>query len=121
MNKRSLLYSFLIALALTFLGILFFDRPVAAFVQRIEGQHSLILTKGTSWLELASGYSIGKFFLGFLLLGAGGLLFISKSTRHLAWMALFVGSTHLVSRVIAGVLKEVFERQRPFQVIQAGD
>ncbi|MEY2529476.1 MAG: hypothetical protein QOJ05_1566 [Verrucomicrobiota bacterium] len=121
MNKRSLLYSFLIALALTFLGILFFDKPVAAFVHQIGGQQSSFLNEGTSGLELASGYSISKFFLGFLLVGASALLFISRSTRRLAWMLMFVGCTHLICRVTAGVLKEVFERLRPYEVIRAGD
>ena len=121
MNQRSLLYSFLIALALTFLGIFLFDKPVAAFVHQIGGEQSSFLKEGTSWLELAGGYAIGKFFLGFLLLGASALLFISKATRRVAWMAMFVGCTHLASRVTAGVLKEVFDRLRPHEVIQAGD
>jgi membrane-associated phospholipid phosphatase len=79
------------------------------------------LKQGTSWLELASCYPISKFFIGFLLLVAGGLLLIWKSARPVAAMLLFVGSTHLVGRVTAGVLKEVFHRLRPFEVIQAGD
>jgi membrane-associated phospholipid phosphatase len=36
-------------------------------------------------------------------------------------MLAFLGSTHLVCRVTAGVLKEVFHRLRPFEVIQAGN
>jgi hypothetical protein len=75
MSKRSLFYSFIIALALTFLGIFFFDRPIAAFVERVGGSQSFILRKGTDWLEVASFYRIGKFFIGFLLLGAGALCF----------------------------------------------
>jgi len=121
MNRRSLLYSFLIALALIFLGILFFDQPVAALVQRIGGRQSLILREGTSWLEVVSGYSISKFFVGFLLLGVGALLLIAKSTRSVAWMLLFVGCAHLVCRVTAGVLKEVFDRLRPCEVVDAGN
>jgi membrane-associated phospholipid phosphatase len=121
MNKRSLLYSFIIALALTLLAILFFDQPIAAFVQQIGGSQLSIFREGTDWLELASGYSIGKFFIGFLLLGAGGLLLIWKPARRVAWILVFIGSTHLVCRATAGVLKEVFRRLRPFEVIQAGN
>src|SRR5436190_9467674 len=36
-------------------------------------------------------------------------------------MQLFIGSTQCTTRVIAGTLKGVFERLRPFEVIQAGD
>ena len=36
-------------------------------------------------------------------------------------MLLFLGSAQCVTRLIAGTLKGVFERLRPFEVIQAGD
>jgi membrane-associated phospholipid phosphatase len=121
MNKRSLLYPFIIALALTFLGIFLFDQPVAAFVHQIGGEQSWLLKQGTSWLEFASFYHISKFFIGFLLLGTGALLFVWKPARRVAWLLVFIGSTHLACRVTAGVLKEVFHRLRPFEVIQAGN
>jgi membrane-associated phospholipid phosphatase len=55
------------------------------------------------------------------MLGAGALLFIAKSTRPAAWMLLFIATTHLVTRVTAGTLKNVFTRLRPFEVIEAGN
>jgi membrane-associated phospholipid phosphatase len=121
MNRRQLLFAFFIATALTLLGIFLVDQPVAAFVQRAGGRQSVVLQQGTSWLELASGYEIAKYFLSYLLLAAGALLFIARSTRPAGWIFLFVGCSHLVTRVTAGVLKNVFDRLRPFEVIQAGD
>ena len=121
MNRRQLLITFVVAVILTVLAIFFFDRPVAAFVQRAGGRESAILQGGTHWLEVASGFPINRYFLAYLLLGAAALLFIAKSTRPAAWMFLFIGSTHLVSRLIAGVLKNVFNRLRPFEVIEAGN
>lgn len=124
MNRRILTYSFVIALLLTLLSIFFLDQPVAAFVQRVGGRQSPLFQEGTHWLEIASGFTIpqiGRYFLAYLLLGAAALLFIARSTRHLAWICLFIGSTHLVARVVAGVLKNVFNRLRPFEVIQAGN
>ena len=121
MNRRQLLWAFLVAIVLTLLGIFFLDQPVAAFVQRVGGRQSVILQEGTHWLEVASGFPIGKFFLSYLLLGAAALLFIARSTRAVAWMLLFVGCSQLLTRIIAGVLKNVFQRLRPFEVIQAGN
>ena len=121
MNQRLIKYSFLIGLVLTVLSILFFDRPIAAFVQRIGGRDSAILQQGTQWLEIASGFPIGRYFLSWVLLGAAALLFIARSTRAAAWMFLFVACTQLVTRVTAGVFKNVFDRLRPFEVIAAGD
>jgi membrane-associated phospholipid phosphatase len=121
MNKRQIFYSFLVALVLTLLSIFFFDQPIAAFALRAGGRQSVILQQGTHWLEIASGFPIARYFLAWLLLGAGALLFIWKSSRPAAWMLLFVGCAHIVTRLTAGTLKNVFERLRPFEVIQAGN
>jgi membrane-associated phospholipid phosphatase len=120
-NQRQLWVFLLIAIVLTALGIFLLDQPIAAFVQRVGGRESKILQEGTHWLEIASGFPIARYFLAYLLLGAAALLFIAKSTRLAAWMLLFIGSTHLITRVVAGVLKNVFHRLRPFEVIQAGN
>jgi membrane-associated phospholipid phosphatase len=121
MNRRQLVYSALVALVLTLLSIFFLDQPIAAFAQRTGGRQSPLLLEGTRWLEIAAGLPIHRFFLSYLLLGVGALLFIAKRTRAIAWMLLFIGSAQFVTRLTAGVLKNVFERLRPFEVIQAGD
>ena len=121
MNRRQLIWAFLIAVLLTVLSIFLFDQPIAAFVQRAGERESPVLQEGTHWLEIASGFPITRYFLAYLLLGGAALLFISKSTRLAAWMLLFVGSTHLITRLVAGVLKNVFQRLRPFEVIQTGN
>jgi membrane-associated phospholipid phosphatase len=121
MNKRQIVYSFFVALVLALLSIFFFDQPIAAFVQRAGGRESVILQQGTHWLEVASGFPIDRYFLTYLLLGASALLFISKSTRPIAWMLLFVACAHIVTRLTGGTLKNVFMRLRPFEVIQAGN
>src|SRR5947208_1801111 len=121
MNRRQLLWTFLVAVVLTLLSLFFLDQPIAAFVQRVGGRQSVILQGGTRWLEIASGFPIGKFFLSYVLLGAAALFFIAPSTRSVAWMLLFIGGSQLVTRLIVGGLKDVFQRLRPFEVIQAGN
>ena len=121
MTKRQIFYSFLAALLLTLLSIFLFDQPLAAFAQRAGGRESAFLQQGTHWLEVASGFPIARYFLAWLMLGAGALLFIAKSTRPAAWMLLFIAATHLVTRVTAGTLKNVFNRLRPFETIEAGN
>lgn len=121
MNRRQLLYSVLVAVILTLLGIFFFDQPIAAFVQRVGGRQSVILQEGTHWLEIVSGQTIDRYFLTYVLLGMAALLFISKASRSIAWILLFVGTAQVATRLTAGVLKNVFERLRPFQVIEAGN
>jgi membrane-associated phospholipid phosphatase len=121
MNRRQLLLFFVAAIGLTFLSIFLLDQPIAAFFQRAGGRQSPVFQEGTHWLEIASGFTIHRYFLPYLLLGAAAVLFIARSTRHLAWIFLFVGSTNFVTRLVAGVLKNVFSRLRPFEVIEAGN
>ena len=121
MNRRQLLLAFLVAVALTFAGIFIFDQPVAALVQRAGGRQSPVFLGGTHLLEIVSGYEIAKFFLSYLLLAVAAALFVARSTRPAAWTFLFIGSAHLITRLTAGVLKNVFDRLRPFEVIQAGN
>src|SRR2546423_10596487 len=121
MNRRQLLWAFFVAIVLTLLSIFLFDQPIGAFVERVGGRQSVLLQGGTHWLEVASGFRMGKFFLSYVLLGAAALFFIARSTRTAAWMLLFVGSSQLITRLIAGLLKNVFQRLRPFEVIQAGN
>lgn len=121
MNKRLIVYSILVTIALALLGIFFFDQPIAAFVQRAGGRESVILQQGTHWLEVASGFPIARYFLSYLLLGAAAILFAWKSTRSAAWIVFFVGAAQLITRLSVSTLKDVFHRLRPFEVIQAGN
>ena len=123
MNRRQIVYSIAVALALTLLSIFFFDQPIAAFVQKVDGKSSVILQQGTAFLEVISGFPIDRFALTLCaLLGAAGLiLFVWKSTRSAAWMLLFIGCAQFVTRITAGTLKNVFHRLRPFEVIEAGN
>lgn len=121
MNKRQIAYGFLLALVLTLLSIFFLDQPIAAFVLKAGGRQSVVLQQGTHWLEVASGFPIARYFLAWLMLGTSALLFIWKSSRPVAWMLLFIGTVHLVTRLTAGTLKNVFDRLRPFEVIEAGN
>ena len=121
MNKRQIVYSIFVALGLTLLSIFFFDQPIAAFVQRVGGRASPLLQKGTSLLEVLFGFTVAKYALTCALLAVAAIFYAWKSTRPAAWMILFVACSQLVARVTAGTLKNLFERLRPYEVIQAGN
>ena len=121
MNRRQISYSILVSLALTLLSIFFFDQPIADFVQRAGGRSSVILQQGTSYLEVISGFPIARYALTYALLTASLILSFWKSTRSAAWMLLFIACSQFATRLTAGTLKGVFERLRPFEVLQAGN
>ena len=120
MSRRSIILATALAIALSISSILFFDAPVAQFVYQLGGEHSKFLPSGTTALELVFGINFSKFALGFALIIAGLALFAWKAKRHIGWILLFIGCTHFTARLIAGVLKEVFHRLRPYEVLQSG-
>ena len=121
MNKRQIVYSLFGALGLTLLSIFLFDQPIAAFGQRVGGRSWPLFQEGTSLLEVLFGFTVAKYALTCALLAVAAVFFIWKSMRPTAWLILFVACTQLVTRVTAGTLKNVFQRLRPFEVIQAGN
>jgi membrane-associated phospholipid phosphatase len=121
MNKRQLISWIVVALVLTLLSIFLLDQPIAAFVQRAGGRSSTIFLKGTSFLEIAFGFPINRYALTYALLAAAAILFIWNSTRSAGWILLFIACAQLATRLTSVVLKGIFERLRPFEVIQAGN
>jgi membrane-associated phospholipid phosphatase len=68
-------------------------------------------------IEVAFGFPISKWLTGFVLVVAGAVLW---KARPWAPLVVYVGLTELVTRLIAGVLKNVFLRTRPFDA-RSGD
>lgn len=66
-------------------------------------------------IEYAFGFPISKWLTGFVLLLVAIVLFFAARWRPAAWLLLFVALSQLATRLIAGVLKNVFERTRPYQ------
>jgi membrane-associated phospholipid phosphatase len=120
MSPRSITLATALAIALSIISILFFDRPVAELVHQLGGEHSKVLTTGTTGLERVFGITLSKFALGFVLIIVGLALFAWKAKRHIAWVLLFIGCTHFTARLVTGVLKEVFHRLRPYEVLPIG-
>ncbi|HKP92499.1 MAG TPA: phosphatase PAP2 family protein [Chthoniobacterales bacterium] len=121
MTRRQITIWFVVGIVLALISVLLLDRPIAAFVQSVDGCHCAVLKEGTRWLEVASGFPINRYFVTFVLGGIALLLFLWKSTRATAWVILFIASAHIVTRLVAGILKNVFHRLRPFEVIEAGN
>ena len=120
MNKRLLVYSALVAFLLMAASMAFFDKALATFAYTSGGRSSVVLQGGTRILEVASGFPISRYALSFALLAVAAALAAWRSTRHAAWLVLFVGSSQLATRLIVSALKETFGRLRPFEVIANG-
>jgi membrane-associated phospholipid phosphatase len=117
MRPRSLLWVTAVCAASCVAAILFLDRPLAEFIHARGGFLPGLFISGTVFLERAFGWEISKYLLGFLVVGSGLLLRVLKKQNWLSGALLVIGVSHLLGRLTAGTLKNVFERLRPEELL----
>ena len=98
---------------LTLLSIFLIDTPVATALAPSVDANRALTDPFITFLEYAFGFPVSKFLTGFVIVLAGAALFAFR--RPLARLLLYVGVAEILSRLIAGVLKNVFLRARPYQ------
>jgi membrane-associated phospholipid phosphatase len=117
MNRKATFISIALLVA-TLLSVFFIDRPLAVWIETALADLRPYFTAGLSGLEIITGFTISKYLLAVLLIGGGILLFIKNRKSQLPFIFLFIGSVHFLSRIIAGSLKNVFDRTRPYQFLE---
>jgi len=114
MSSRQLLLAAILALALSLVSIFLVDTAVA----RAAGVPAVVASGiggFTAATEVVSGMTVSKFALGFALIAAGVVAYVVRGWRAAAAPLLYVGATHFIARLAAGVLKNVFGRLRPYE------
>jgi membrane-associated phospholipid phosphatase len=118
MNKKALLINTLGLLLLTVICILFIDRPLAEWLQSNAASARGETTRVLGVIEIIFGFTVSKYLYGFMLLLIAIVVRVMDKNWKRASVFLFIGSTHIVSRLTAGILKNVFHRSRPFQYLE---
>jgi membrane-associated phospholipid phosphatase len=117
MTTKNLVYLALSLVIGSVFCIWLVDQPLAFFNDHnLRGSgpgFNAITTAG----ELITGFPVSKYLPAFVLVlaGAGMLAVDRRFTR--AKFFFYVGLTFFLTRLIAGVLKTVFERMRPFELV----
>jgi membrane-associated phospholipid phosphatase len=107
--------------ALLIAGLLGVDRTIAEYLRSSGYEDLWVFSAGTALLDTVTGKEISKFLIGLTLSGCALALMVSSKTRALGWVTLFVGLVQLLGTLLTGVSKNVFERLRPFQLLESGD
>ena len=117
MRARTLGWISVALLIATLASIALVDRPLALLIHDQLGGATRAAGSFTTALEWIFAFDISKYLyaFGLLLVGAGLHLIDRRVARARPWY--FIGSTLLLSRVISGTLKGVFERVRPHEFI----
>lgn len=76
---------------------------------------------GTRFLDFIFLKNISNFLLGPILLIAGAVLLVPRSTRRNGWMFLYVGTVQLTTTVVADLAKPLIGRLRPQEAIAGVD
>jgi membrane-associated phospholipid phosphatase len=120
MSRRLFHVHLVLGAMLAALGILLVDRPVAEFVRESGIERAWLFVQGTALLDLVTGKEISKFLLGGVLLFAGVALSAQSRTRATGRLVLYVANVQLFATLLTGVLKNVFGRLRPYEVLANG-
>ena len=95
------------------------DRPLASLIESQLGGIEQIAGAFTTGLEWVFAFELSKYFYAFVLLLIGVVFHLAQKSMARARYFYFVGTTLLLSRVISGTLKNVFERVRPSEWIKS--
>jgi membrane-associated phospholipid phosphatase len=117
---RPILISAVALVLATIVAILLIDGAVAAWMRPRIAANAIVANPFVGVLERVFGFPLSKFATGtaFVLLAAAA--FLVARWRSVAWLLLFAGLSHLTTRLIAGVLKNVFLRLRPYDAFAGG-
>ena len=116
---RFLLRSALTATVLCALSIALADGPLAVAASSLPVGCRLMVQRFMTACEFMFAFGISRLLYGILLVAAGfAARFMDR--RRLSSALLFIGLSHLTARILAGILKTPFARQRPFEALNPG-
>ena len=113
-SSRRLLVAAALWAGVTLIGALWLDVPIARAAARIDDAVIDAVRTGLRGLEIVLLLDLSKFAIGIGLVVLG--LMAWRWRPGLARVFLYVGATHALTRLIAGLLKNVFGRHRPHEV-----
>lgn len=116
-ERRRVLIWALALLCLTAVSVATLDQFLAVALADSVPVMKAFVRPWISAIEIASGFSVSKWFAGCVLVAGALLLFATRRYPRSAWVLLFIGISQLATRLAAGVLKNVFERPRPYDAL----
>jgi len=102
-----------------FASIAVVDRPLALFIENQLGGVTRMAGGVTTSLEWIFAFDLSKYLYAFVLLLIGVAFHAVQRNMVRARYFYFIGTTLLLSRVISGTLKNVFERVRPSEWLKS--
>ena len=128
MNKRALAWTAAVALIFAFVGALAFDRGIAEAVRHSGIESAAVIVRVREAFDIFTGSFLSRGYggLGQLLLGAtltaiGLVWLLARRTNLTARALIFTGLVQICTIQAGSLLKGVFGRLRPFQLLERND
>jgi len=113
MRPKTLTWLTLGLLAATLLSVALVDRPLALLINEQLRGATRIASAVTTALEWIFAFEVSKYLYAFVFLLVALVFNVWDRGLRRARLWYFLGTTLILSRVISGTLKNVFERVRP--------
>jgi membrane-associated phospholipid phosphatase len=128
MSKRTLAIVAALCAAISLISIFTLDQAIAIGVHNSGFENAAFFVDGRSFLDIFTGrglvgshVGLGQFLLGSLLIVIGFLWWLARRSSRTARGIVFAGVVQLITIEAAWLIKDVFGRMRPFQLIENND
>jgi membrane-associated phospholipid phosphatase len=127
MSKRALALTALACALLASISIVGFDRRIAEVVHASAAASAAVFVEGTRALDAVSGrsllhsHALSGVLLGGTLFALGVLIWLFNRGNAIGRALIFTGGVQLATIASAWALKDVFGRQRPYELFAHGD
>ena len=105
----------IILISLTLASVFWVDKPLAFFVDKNLKPLDTMIAPIISFIETIFGFYISKYLFGFIAIAIGAIGYFKSKKSDIPKIFFFIGVTHIISRLTAGIVKNFFLRPRPFE------
>lgn len=128
MSKRALVLTLLISAVVALISIVVLDRPIALAVHRSGIENAALVVRLREFFDLFTGrglvggyVGLGQFLLGGALFALGFVWWLADRRNYLARALVFTGAVQVATIEAAWLIKDLFGRLRPYQLIERND
>jgi membrane-associated phospholipid phosphatase len=118
MSNKTFGYFTMLSILACLFSVLIIDQPLAFFINDHLRTVQPLVRDLTYYAEITFGFSISKYLAGLVLLLLGCVFYFKDNDFSRAKLFFFVSLTFIFARLSAGMLKNVFERIRPFELLE---
>jgi len=125
MSKRGLALILAICAVLALISAFALDRPLALAVHQSGIERAAWIVQGREFLDHFTGHGIaygyGKFLAGGLFIAIGLVWSLARRGSRMGPGLAFAGLVQVATIIAGGLIKDLFGRMRPYQLIEHND